>query len=206
MMTRSRSATWAAQILTGCFNRLLAAMSLRSIALAVTALLTAICLAILGAGGSYAFLNSKAPIAAGTLQSGTAALTVSAVTLPTAGMSPGTTVYGAATVTNAGNVPLAIRIVSLTPPTNAAAITNLTPSLSLGLAVVKNAAACTTGSTPTWSTLLNATPTGASLGTTVPVGGSAVLCISVALALTAPSAAQGLSAANFAIVIDGIQA
>ncbi|MDY7541681.1 MULTISPECIES: hypothetical protein [unclassified Cryobacterium] len=206
MKTRSQSHAWAARTASRCISRLRKAVSVRSMALAIVTLVSASCLAVLGTGGSYAFLNSKAPIAAGTLQSGTATLTASPVTLSTAGMSPGLTVYGAATVTNTGNVPLALRIVSLTPPTNAAAITDLTPSLTIGLAVVASAAVCTAGSVPTWSTVLNATPTAASLGTTLPVGGSAVLCLSVALALDAPSKAQGLTATNFGIVIDGIQA
>ncbi|WBM81276.1 hypothetical protein KIV56_08920 [Cryobacterium breve] len=160
----------------------------------------AICLAILGAGGSYAYLNASAPVsAATTIKSGTATLTVSTLTLPAGVLYPGVTVSAPVTVTNVGNVPLALRIAGFTPPAPA---TTLSASLSIGLFV----GACPALPAPTWSAVLNTTPVVTSLGKTLPVGGSTILCVSVTLPLSAPATTQGLSAANFGIVIDGIQA
>lgn len=168
-----------------------------SIAVSVAA---AICLAVLGAGGSYAYLNASAPVsAATTIKSGTATLTVSTLSLPTSVLYPGVTVSAPVTVTNIGDVPLALRMAGFTPPAPA---TTLSASLSIGLYV----GACPVVPAPTWTAVLNTTPVVTSLGKTLPVGGSTILCVSVTLPLSAPATTQGLSAANFGIVIDGIQA
>ena len=179
-------------------------LSLRSILSATAVVLTAILLAVLGAGGSYALLNSSASLSsATTIRSGTAALTLSALTLPTTALYPGAVVFAPVTVTNSGSVPLAVRATALTPPL---AQTSLSGALTIGLAIAASAAVCSAGSVaPTWSGTF-ASASAASLGKTIPVGGSAILCVSVTLSSTAPATAQGQSATNFGIVIDGIQA
>jgi hypothetical protein len=160
----------------------------------------AIILAVLGAGGSYAYLNASAPVAStSSITSGTATLTVSTLTLPTSLLYPGATISAPVTVTNTGDVPLALRIAGFTPPTPA---TTLSASLSIGLFV----GVCPAVPAPTWSALLSSTPVVTSLGKTLPIGGSTVLCVSVTLPLSAPATTLGQSATNFGIVIDGIQA
>jgi len=174
--------------------------SLRTMVSAALLVTVAIALAVLGAGGSYAYLNASAPVAAATtIKSGTATLTVSSLTLPVSALYPGATVNAPVTVTNNGDVPLALRIAGFTPPTPA---TTLSASLSIGLSV----GACPVVPNPSWSALLSTTPVVTSLGKTLPIGGSTLLCVSVTLPLSAPATAQGLSATNFGIVIDGIQA
>ena len=175
-------------------------LSIKSILVGVVSVGLACGLAILASGGSYALLNSRAPISpAATLTSGTATLTATSLILPNVLLYPGATISAPVTVTNTGSVPLALRVVGLTPPNP---VTALSASLTVGLVV----GACPVLPAPTWTSSLNTTPAIVDLGTTLPVGGTAVLCVSITLSSAAPATAQGLTATNFGIVIDGIQA
>ena len=176
--------------------------SIRSMAKAIASFTVAICLAVTAAGGTYALLNSSAPVSpVATITSGTAALTVSTLSLSTAGMYPGLTVYGPVMVNNTGDVPLTMRVTALTPPT---ASTTFSQSLTIGVAVVASLAACTTGVVPTWTGTFAAAAAGV-IGSTLAVGGSAILCVTVTLPLAAPAGSQSQSATNFGLQINGTQ-
>ncbi|TFB87205.1 hypothetical protein E3O44_08730 [Cryobacterium algoricola] len=160
----------------------------------------AVILAVLGAGGSYAFLNTSAPVsAATTITSGTATVSVSPLSLPTTPLYPGATISAPVTVTNTGDVPLAIRVAGLTAPSPAIPVSSW---LTVGLAV----GACPAVPAPSWSAVVGTTPAVAALGATVPVGASIVLCVSVALSYDAPQPAVDQLSTTFGVTIDGIQA
>ncbi len=177
--------------------------SFRSMTKAVASVAVAICLAVLAAGGAYALLNSSASTeSAATITSGTAALAVSPLTMSTTALYPGLITYGAATVTNTGDVPLSVRITGLTSPT---ATTPFSQSLTIGVGIVASPAACSNGTfTPAWTGTFPSATT-AVVGSALAVGSSATFCVSVAMPLTAVPGSQGQSAANFGILIDGIQ-
>ncbi|GAB3118961.1 hypothetical protein [Glaciibacter psychrotolerans] len=163
----------------------------------------ALFLAVTAAGGSYAFLSQQSNAApATTLGSGTASLTVTTpLSLSVAKLYPGATVVGTATVKNAGDVALALRLNGLTAP----AVPNaFSSSLVVGLSVVASAAQCTSATAAVWSGSFAAASTG-SLNSTLPVGSSGILCVSVTLPSTAPAASQGQLATGFGILIDGTQ-
>ena len=165
----------------------------------IAGLIAAIVLAVTAAGGSYAYLSQAAPLSPVTLSSGTAALTVTALTLPTAKLVPGTNVASSVIVSNTGQVPLALRVTGLTGP---ATPTALSGALAIGLAVVAQTATCPAAAT--WTATI-ATATTTALNSTVAVGGSNKLCVYASLPSTAPLDSQGATA-TFAIAIDGTQA
>lgn len=175
---------------------------------AVTA---AVILSLSTAGGTGAFLTSAAATAPGTsvITSGTAGLTVSALSLSTAALYPGLTLYGAVTATNTGDVPLAIRVTGLNAPTSSSNALSQTLVVGVGAAAANDAAsvaACTAGSvTPGWTGTFASAAAGP-IGSTLPAGASRVLCVSVALPLSAPSGSQQQSASGFGLRISGTQA
>jgi len=180
-------------------------VSLRSMAKSIVALAAASCLAVLAAGGTYALLNSSAPVGSGaTITAGTAALTLSPLNLSTTKLHPGLTIYGAVTVSNGGHVPLSTRIVGLTAPT---ASTAFSQSLSIGVGVATSAAACQGGSVAsTWTgKFASNTPEAPGARPTLPVGGSVILCVAVTLPIDAPIGAQGQSATSFGVKLDATQ-
>ena len=165
----------------------------------IAGLIAAIVLAVTAAGGSYAYLSQAASIEPVTLSSGTAALTVTALTLPTTKLAPGNKVSSSVIVSNTGQVPLALRVTGLTGP---ATPTALSGALEIGLAVVAQTATCPT--VATWTGTI-ATATTTALNSTVAVGGSSKLCVYATLPSTAPLNSQGATA-TFGISIDGTQA
>ena len=177
--------------------------SLHPRATATLVVVGAMGLAVFAAGGTYALLNSSTSIgSAASITSGTAALTVSPLTMSTAVLYPGLTTYGAATVTNTGDVPLSVRITGLTSPT---ATTPLSESLTIGVGVAASSADCTSGAvTPSWTGTFAAATT-ATIGPPLAAGSSATLCVSAEMPLDAAAGSQSQSAANFGILIDGIQ-
>jgi len=164
----------------------------------------AICVAVLAAGGTYALLSSSASTgSAVTITSGTATLAASPLTISTEALYPGLTTYGTAVVTNTGDVPLLLRVTGLTSPT---ATTPFSESLTIGVGIAASPAACSSGTfTPTWTGTF-AAATASPLGTPLAATGSAVLCVAVAMPLTAAPGSQGQSAGDFGILIDGTQA
>lgn len=187
----------------GSWLVLIRRVSLRSMARSIVALAAASCLAVLAAGGTYALLNSSASAGSGaTITAGTAALTLSPLNLTTTKLQPGLTVYGAVTVSNGGQVPLAVRVAGLTAPT---ASTLFSQSLSIGVGVAASAVDCQSGSVgSTWTgTFASNTPAG--IGPTLAVGGSVILCVAVTLPIDAPGGAQGQSATSFGVKLDATQ-
>jgi hypothetical protein len=154
-------------------------------------------------GGTAAFLNASATTApaASVITSGTADLTVSALSLPATTLYPGLTLYGAVTARNTGDVPLTLLASGLTVTGPAA--NELSTSLVIGVGVAPSAAACAAGAvTPAWSGTLAAQAAGP-IGMTLRAGSPQVLCVSVALPVTAPASCQGQSA-NVGVRVAGI--
>lgn len=160
-------------------------------------------LAVLVAGGTYAFLTSSVAAAGATLRSGTATIAVApGFALPGTVLYPGAAIRGSAVVTNTGQVPLQLRVAGLTPPAGA---TPFSSALTIGVGVAASAAACTAGSTPLWSGTFAAAPAADLAGVTLAPGASTTLCVTASLPTTAPDAAKGQPAAAFSVLIDGRQ-
>ncbi|TFB77367.1 hypothetical protein E3O06_01045 [Cryobacterium glaciale] len=177
-------------------------LRVRSLALAAASAFLAVILATTAAGGTYALLNSSAATPSSTMTSGTATMTVSPLALPAVALYPGLVIAAPVTVTNTGDVPLSVTVSSLIAPT---VTSNLSGSLVIGLVAVANAAACTSGVSPTWTGTFAAAPPGA-VGAPLAQAQSQTLCVSVALAVNAPDSSQTSSAANFSVVLTGGQA
>lgn len=172
-------------------------------AAASTAVAVGVALVVSGAGGTSAFLSAGATVApaGGVITSGTAALTVTALTLPTTALYPGLTLYGAVTVSNAGDVPLSVVVSGLTET----APNDFTSALIVGVGAADSAAACSAGTvTPGWTGTLANAPAGP-IGATLAVGASGMLCVSVTLLPAAPTGGQGLSGAGFGLRLGGTQ-
>lgn len=163
------------------------------------ALSAAVGLAIVGAGGTYAYLNSSAPASdAVVLTAGSASLTVSpTLTGLATTLYPGVTTYGSATVANTGDVALSVAL-SATTSSPAA----LASQLTLGFGWVPGSASCTDSFMPTWTGTI-AEATGVSIPTTLT--GSKTLCVTVALPLTAQNTSQNGST-SFTLTLTGTQA
>ena len=183
----------------------------RRMALGTLAISAALILSLSGAASTGAFLTSGAAAAPGgaVITSGTAELSVTALSLPTPALYPGLTVYGAVTATNNGNVPVSIGVAGLTAPTTTSNSLSQALVIGLGAAATGDAAAtaaCAAGTvSPGWTGTF-ATAVAGPIGSTLPVGASRVLCVSVTLPLTAPSASQNQVATGFRLRIIGTQA
>lgn len=190
--------------------RVTRAPTARRMTVASSAIAAVIILSIAGAGGTSAFLTSGASAAAGTtvVTSGTAGLTITPAALSMTALYPGLTLYGSVTATNTGDVPLSIGVSGLSAPTTGSNALSRALIIGLGAAASGDAAstaACAAGSVaPGWTGTFAAAVPGA-IGSTLPVGASRVLCLSVALPLTAPTASQGQSADGFTVRIVGTQ-
>ena len=177
--------------------------SIRSLVKSAAAVLMAVCIATAAASGTYALWNSSATVgSAATVRAGTAGLAItSPLAISATGMYPGLTRYGSMTIQNTGDLALAARVASLTGP---ATPSTFSQSLVVGVGVAATAAACTAGSvTPVWT----GTFASASAATVVPSlakGQSAILCVSIALPITAAQGGQG-GTAPLSLTIDGVQ-
>lgn len=163
----------------------------------------AVLLAVFAASGSYALWAKSTPASPrATLTSGSASLQLTgALALPATPLYPGLTVYGAASVKNTGNVPVVLRVAGVTGPTVS---TVFSQSVVLGVRVVASALVCDGSVAPTWTGTFGAAP-GASLGSGLAVGATAVLCISVALPVLSANGSQGQTASSFSVLVDGQQ-
>lgn len=179
-------------------------------AVASAAITAVVILSIAGAGGTSAFLTSGAAAVPDTvITSGTAALTLSSLSMPTTPLYPGLTLYGAVTATNNGNVPVSIRVSDLAVPTGT--VTNaLYQALVVGVGATagsdasSNAACAAGGVTPGW-TGTSASRAPGPIGVTLAVGATRVLCVSLGLPLTASAGSQGLGAPDLAVTLIGTQ-
>jgi hypothetical protein len=178
--------------------------ALRWPAVLSAAAFTLVLLATSEIGGTAAFLNASAAAspAAAVITSGTADLTVSALSLPATALYPGLTLYGAVTASNIGDVPLTLRVSGLTvlgTPTN-----DLSTALVVGIGAAGSTAACTAGTVaPGWSGSVTAQTAGP-VGVILRAGAPQVLCVSVTLPLAAPATSQGQSAVNVGLRLTGI--
>ncbi len=153
-------------------------------------------IAVLATGGTYALLNAKTPVSAGTVQAGTAGLTVNgAASYAIPGLDTTTLYAGRSVITptplvlkNTGTTPLAVTQGSVTFTTPGSA---LAPWLTVAL---EHSTTCTpSDGTPTpFATF------------TLAAGASASICVEVQLSAAAPSAVQGLSL-GFTAPISAVQ-
>jgi hypothetical protein len=158
----------------------------------------AIVLGIVAGGGTFAAWATSASAATpATITAGSAALSLTPLSLAAADLYPGKTVYGATTVRNDGTTPLALAVQatsqSLTPFASA-----LVVSAGVGAGT-----ACTTGEVAPAATA----PLGGavSLGTTLAPGATASLCLGLGLPLAAPAAAAGAAPAALSLTVTGSQ-
>ena len=173
--------------------------SLRALTKTTLALCAAVGLATVAAGGTYAYLNSAAPVSdAVTLTSGTASLELgSTLTGLSATLYPGITTYGTATIANTGDVPLAVSAAATARAANA-----LAEAVTLNVGIVATADDC--GSTFVGSpAMLAGRPV--SLSPSFGTGTSQIFCVAITLPAAAPSTSQGLDA-GFSFAINGTQA
>jgi len=176
----------------------------RSLLVAAGAASAGIVLAVSATGGTYAYLNSAAATGGAVLQSGNAALAVTALSLPTPALYPGRTTRGSATVTNTGTIPLKLRVAGLTFSSATSAFSSALV-IGAGLpATGTTVADCANAFPSTWSGT-RAAPAPAPLNTTLAAGASVVLCVSVTLPTNAPDAARSNTDAAFVVTVDGSQ-
>jgi hypothetical protein len=175
---------------------------LRAVLGTAFAILAAVGLAVVTAGGTYALSNSQQPIApVATITAGSAALRATALVVPPTPMYPGLTLFAPSTVTNTGTVAL-----SLSGALSAPAAPNaLSQNLSVGFAVAPAAGCPASGPLAT-------PPAGATLGSpdlktaiVIPAGGQVSLCVSISLLPTASAAAQSQTATGLTLTVLGAQ-
>lgn len=155
---------------------------------AIAVLAIAVSLGLVGTGGTYAYLNSSAPVASSsTISAGTATLTVGSEPLTWSALAPGDSVTGTFTIKNTGDVPLTLSaaIAAVATKAGASATNPLTISVASG--------ACPSSGIPSGS-----------LSGTVATGSTVQACIVVTLPASAPSTAQSTNVAVTA-TITGVQ-
>lgn len=169
------------------------------------ALTAGVLVALLGSGGTYALWNASASTQGATIRSGTAALSVSALsTTRTPALGPGTSTTGTFTVRNSGTVPLSIRVVTSSTEVTWGDATDadVLSSQTLHLSSVGSASSCRPG-------LGGARGPLASFDTgsgyyTLPVGATGTACIEVALSADAPQSVSG-AVTDFTLTVSGTQ-
>ena len=184
---------------------------IRAMLTGIASVTTAVVVATLAAGGTFAYLNATASVAsATTITAGTANFTVAAVTpLNGTGLTPLPTsaAYGTYTVTNLGDVKL-----TLTPAVTASSANTVArDNMRLDLALVPTSTACTAASY-TWSQVGNAAPSGSLAQLTVRdrIGNTSTsaamrLCARASLLSTAPNGAQNATV-SWTVTLNGAQA
>ncbi|MEO7005590.1 MAG: hypothetical protein ABI065_01045 [Terrimesophilobacter sp.] len=164
---------------------------------------SAVLIALLATGGTYALWNGEATVPGGTMRAGAASFAVTPIpgqALPTTALYPGLTIYGGYTATNTGDVPLALSVQSLS---GSASPTAFSSALSIAVGAVGTPAECTAGFPVGWTGGF-ASPAG-TLGLVLAAGQSTTLCLSVTLPVTAANGIQGSAAPDFRVVIGGVQ-
>lgn len=175
-------------------------------------LIIAVVTAALGAGSTYAFLNASASANAATsVSAGSAGFSVATVTaLSTTGVYPGSGYsYGAYTLTNEGQVPLAISVASVSTIDSDGG-TNLGASLTVDAVLVPVTTDC---SAATYDQYTRGGPTNLSAAAGLaapnrfiasPTKPTTRLCVRVSLPTSAPAAAAARTT-NVAITLGGVQ-
>lgn len=171
--------------MTSALRRRRPHVAFRAIGVMSAAVITAVLLGVLGAGGTYAYLNSSTGAQPGaTLTAGTAALSISSGAQNLSLIAPGQTRTALFTITNTGDVPLNLTITSITGT-----------SVANGLTATLGNSSCS-GTQYT---------TGSFGVPTLAKGASATVCVTVKLGLNAPNTAQWVST-PIAVLINGTQA
>jgi hypothetical protein len=178
----------------------------RGLLIALAILVVAVVAALLGVTGTYALWNGKASTGATTVTSGTATITVGALSsMNTSILAPGTGVTGTFTVKNTGTIPLSTRVAtSATSVAYAASATNavVLGELTLHVTFVATASACTTGLTGSTGRL-STFDTGAAFST-LAVGATGIACVEMDLDSDAPQSVSG-AVTNFTLTVTGTQ-
>jgi hypothetical protein len=185
---------------------------LRPLLKSVGAVLAAIAIGVLGAGTTFAFLNATAGVvSATTVTAGTASFTVTTNTALAGGnLTPlaGSAAYGTYTLTNSGDVKLAITPTVTPASGNSTTLANT----KLELALVADGTDCSTLTYSQWSKTGSAASSGALavLGARDRISGSTAtpamrLCAKASLLSTAPVAAED-GTVTFTVLLDGVQA
>lgn len=175
--------------------------------LAVAAVGVVAVVAISTDGGTFALLSARSSTQPATITAGSADLSLSSLTLPTAPLYPGATEFGVVTATNTGDVPLDLGVATGRAGTTTASgsASAVRSDLRVTVGAATSAAACRSGSVrPTWSGSLDSTSP-RSAGITLRPGADVVLCLAVAMPADAAASQQGLSA-DFTTTISGTQA
>ena len=147
-------------------------------------------------GGSSARLSDTARPSDGSivLTSGSAALSLGALALPSDPLYPGLVLSGPVTATNTGTVGLSVGVAD-SGVTSVHADARPVPALALGLGTASSATACRSGHADAlWSGVaaVTATPITAPTSLVLAAGESRTLCVSVALGDDGRSTSQGL--------------
>lgn len=162
----------------------------------------AIVLGVLAGGGTFAVWATSASAAApATVQSGSASLTVTPLTLAATDLYPGKTVFAATTVRNTGSTPLALAVQSAAATAGPSAFTS---ALAVSTSTGSSAADCAAGrATATTTSTLGAAPV--SLGATLAPGATVTVCLGVGLPGSAPAAAAGAASTPLTFTLSGTQ-
>lgn len=178
----------------------------RPLLLGSGAVATVVVLMLFGAGGTFALWNDRAEVNAATITAGTSGVTVNGQQdyaiegLGTSLLGPGASVATPVTVANTGATALSVTVSqgSVTAQTRAMA-----DELTITLTPVANSASCTTGLAGGASGRIAGFTTSVS-PLSLPVGGSVVLCLQLALDKDAPASTQG-GTASFRLTLDAAQ-
>jgi hypothetical protein len=181
---------------------------IRRLLRATLAVAGGVALALVTVAGSYAYLSRTTTVPGGTITAGSAGFTIStgsAVALT--GLYPGATQYGTYTLTNTGDVSLALSISSF----------DVTPTSAFASAVVIDLAVHPAGSTCASAAYTQVSRTGSTTTGTLAgplpsrdryTPGSAsptrTLCVRASLPVNAPDGAKATSG-SYAVVIRGVQ-
>jgi len=159
-----------------------------------------VAVALVATGGTFALWNGSVAPTAVTVSSGTAGLSVGAVTaLDATVLGPGGSTAGTFTATNTGSVDLAMRVAA---GTTTASTASLVGELTVRLTAVTKSADCTTGVGG-----YSARPSGFDTGSgyfTMPAGVTVTGCVVVTLDGDAPAAVQNQTS-SIGLVLTGTQ-
>lgn len=160
----------------------------------------AIVIGVLAGGGTFAVWATSASAAStSTVTAGSAALSLTPLSLTATDLYPGKTVWGTTTVRNDGTTPLTLSLQGISSSAVATAFTSaLVVSAGTG-----SPANCTAGKVaPTAAAPLGAA---ANLGTTLAPGATVTLCIGVGLPAQAPAGAAGAASTALSLTVTGTQ-
>ncbi|EPR76415.1 hypothetical protein ADILRU_1180 [Leifsonia rubra CMS 76R] len=153
---------------------------------ALAVLTIAVSLGLLGTGGTYAYLSASATAAPGsTIRAGSAALTIGSEALNWSALAPGQSVSGTFSITNTGDVPLALSATIADAVTGSSTTNPFTISVTNG--------ACPASGIPSGT-----------LNSTLAAGATTQACLGVILPANAPANAQATNV-HIGATVSGVQ-